>query len=54
MLSDSDKRERMGSAGEIKTLTQFTWDKVTDRIEKLYLELVAAKRKSHNPSYEKG
>ena len=43
LLSDRDKRERMGRNGHAKTLAQYTWDKVTDKVESLYLELVAAK-----------
>ena len=43
LLSDSDKRETMGRRGRAKTLAQFTWEKVTDRVEKLYIELLAAK-----------
>ena len=44
LLSDRHKRETMGRRGRAKTLAQFTWEKVTDRVEKLYTELVAAKR----------
>jgi len=33
----------MGRNGQAKTKAQFTWEKVTGRVEKLYLELVAAK-----------
>jgi glycogen synthase len=43
LLSDADKRKRMGRRGRSKTLSHFTWEKVTERVEKLYLELVAAK-----------
>jgi glycosyltransferase involved in cell wall biosynthesis len=43
LLSDSSKRERMGRKGRAKTLSHFTWEKVTNRVEKLYLELAAAK-----------
>jgi glycosyltransferase involved in cell wall biosynthesis len=43
LLSDSEKRERMGRSGYAKTVAQFTWDKVTDKVEKLYLDLLAAK-----------
>jgi len=39
LLADKKKRERMGESGYAKTIAHFTWDKVTDRIEKLYLEL---------------
>lgn len=43
LLSDSNKRERMGRSGYAKTIAHFTWDKVTDKVEELYLELLAAK-----------
>lgn len=43
LLSDEEKRQRMGENGYTKTISHFTWDKVTDRIEKLYLDL----RQSH-------
>jgi glycosyltransferase involved in cell wall biosynthesis len=41
LLSDRDKRDRMGRSGQAKTLAQFTWDQVTDKVERLYRELVA-------------
>jgi glycosyltransferase involved in cell wall biosynthesis len=37
LLSDSNMRERMGRNGHAKTIAQYTWDKVTDKVEKLYL-----------------
>jgi glycosyltransferase involved in cell wall biosynthesis len=43
LLSSSETRERMGRSGQAKTMARYTWDKVTDRIEKLYLDLAAAK-----------
>ena len=43
LLSDSQMRERMGRSGRDKTVANYTWDKVTDKVEKLYLELLAAK-----------
>lgn len=43
LLSDRDKRERMARNGRAKTLSHYTWDKVTDKVEALYLELIAAK-----------
>ena len=43
LLSDGGKREKMGMRGRAKTLSHFTWGKVTDRVEKLYMELVAEK-----------
>ena len=43
MLSDRDKREKMGMTGYSKTLARYTWDKVVDRVETLYCDLHAAK-----------
>jgi glycosyltransferase involved in cell wall biosynthesis len=43
LLSNREMRERMGRSGHAKTIAQHTWDKVTDKVERLYLELVAAK-----------
>jgi phosphatidylinositol alpha-1,6-mannosyltransferase len=43
LLSDRDKREKMGMAGYSKTLANYTWDKVVDRVEALYRDLHAAK-----------
>ena len=43
MLSDRDKREKMGMAGYSKTLARYTWEKVVDRVETLYLDLHAVK-----------
>lgn len=40
LLSDAKKREFMGRRGRAKTLAQHTWDKVIDKVEKLFLELV--------------
>lgn len=36
LLGDPDLRQRMGAAGRAKTLSDFTWDKSTDRIERVY------------------
>jgi phosphatidylinositol alpha-mannosyltransferase len=43
LLGDKDRRESMGRHGHAKTVAQFTWDKVTDKVERLFLE-IAAKR----------
>jgi glycosyltransferase involved in cell wall biosynthesis len=43
LLSNREMRKRMGRSGHAKTIAQYTWDKVTDKVERLYLELVAAK-----------
>ncbi len=50
LLSDSHMRERMGRSGHAKTIAQFTWDRVTDNIEKLYLDLLASKVTKHLPA----
>src|SRR5262249_43744335 len=47
LLLDREKRERMGRRGYAKTIARFTWDRVVDRVEKLYLELFAAKGADH-------
>jgi glycosyltransferase involved in cell wall biosynthesis len=41
LLSDRDKRETMGRNGYNKTVSRFTWEKVTDKMESLYRELSA-------------
>jgi glycosyltransferase involved in cell wall biosynthesis len=46
LLSNRDTRDRMGRSGYAKTMAQHTWDKVTDRVERVYLDLVAAKTRS--------
>ncbi len=43
LLADRRRREAMGRSGHAKTIAQYTWDKVTDRVERLYLDLQAAK-----------
>ena len=43
LLSDADKREKMGNSGYGKTISQFTWDRVIDKIERLYLDLLVNK-----------
>lgn len=48
LLSDSEMRERMGRRGRTKTVSQYTWEKVTDKVEKLYLELAPAGSASHS------
>jgi glycosyltransferase involved in cell wall biosynthesis len=46
LLSDSAKRERLGRNGHTKTMARHTWDKVTDKVEKVYYELGAMKGKA--------
>lgn len=40
LLSDPGKRERMGLNGRTKTLKRFTWDRIIDRMEQLYRQVV--------------
>lgn len=44
LLSDPAKRARMGRSGHDKTFARFTWDQVTDKVERLYRDLVATRR----------
>lgn len=39
LLSDSNKRQKMGMMGYLKTKTQYTWQKVTDKLENVYVEV---------------
>ena len=43
LLSNSNMREKMGRSGHTKALTHYTWDKIIDRVERLYFDLVEAK-----------
>jgi glycosyltransferase involved in cell wall biosynthesis len=45
LLSDPDRREKMGRRGHAKTTTKFTWEKVVDRVERVYCELVETRRR---------
>ncbi len=49
LLSNSNMRERMGRNGHAKAITRYTWDNVIDRVEKLYLELAAARAGNRRP-----
>ena len=49
LLNDSALRERMGRAGRAKTLSRFTWEAATDRIERIYAA-AHAKRGLRRPS----
>ena len=44
LLGDRELRLRMGRAGLEKTLSCFTWDKITDHVEQIYLDLVTSKQ----------
>lgn len=41
LLRDRDRRVRFGATGHAKTIARFTWDRVTDAIERLYQETSA-------------
>jgi hypothetical protein len=43
MLSDRDKREKMGMAEYSKSLLRHRWDRVIDRVQALYRDLHAVK-----------
>jgi glycosyltransferase involved in cell wall biosynthesis len=43
LLADPDRRSRMGQRGYAKAMKQFTWDKICDGIEGLFLELIGEK-----------
>jgi glycosyltransferase involved in cell wall biosynthesis len=36
LLSSRELRDRMGNAGHVKTMSQFTWDRITDKVERVY------------------
>ena len=40
LLSDPVRREQMGQSGRNKTLAQFTWDRIIDKMEQVYREVV--------------
>lgn len=39
LLKNPAERARLGQAGYIRTVSEFTWERVTDRIEGLYKQL---------------
>lgn len=39
LVRDPEKRRRMGQSGYQKTLARFTWDKITDKVERTYANL---------------
>jgi glycogen synthase len=43
LLANRDLRDRLGRNGRAKTMEHYTWDKVTDRIERFYLDLATAR-----------
>jgi glycosyltransferase involved in cell wall biosynthesis len=44
LLKDPVERARLGQAGYARTMREFTWENVVDRIEDLYTELVSRQR----------
>jgi glycosyltransferase involved in cell wall biosynthesis len=42
LLSDASQRRSMGEKGYAKTVSYFTWEQVTDKMEGLYLDLTSA------------
>jgi glycosyltransferase involved in cell wall biosynthesis len=44
LLSDPGKSKAMGEQGYCKTVSQFTWEKVTDEVERIYLTLAKPQR----------
>jgi glycosyltransferase involved in cell wall biosynthesis len=53
LLSQPEKRRRLGENGYAKTLAHYTWDKVTDTVERLYQDLICSKT-SHTSSVAVG
>ena len=49
LLGDSEGRARMGQAGYEKTISQYTWDRVTDRVESAYLDVAARGNSRRSP-----
>ena len=46
LLSDPVRREQMGQSGRNKTLAQFTWGRIVDKMEHVYHEVVGETPKS--------
>jgi glycosyltransferase involved in cell wall biosynthesis len=43
LLRDHERRLQMGRAGHEAWLARYSWDRVTDRYEELYRDVVAAR-----------
>jgi glycosyltransferase involved in cell wall biosynthesis len=43
LLADTGLRERLGCAGRNKVLSRFTWDTVTNQVERVYQDLAAGR-----------
>jgi glycosyltransferase involved in cell wall biosynthesis len=52
LLNDTELRRRMGDAGRAKTLANFTWEHVTDRVEKVYQDLLRYSPPTENNPHE--
>jgi glycosyltransferase involved in cell wall biosynthesis len=51
LLADRERAQRMGQEGYEKTLSEFTWDKVTDKVERIFLNLIASsEQERYSPS----
>jgi len=45
LLSDPLRREQMGQSGENKTFARFTWDRIIDKMEHIYRDVVEGTKK---------
>ena len=45
LLSDPLRREQMGQSGRQKTLARFTWDRIIDKVEHIYCDVVEGTKK---------
>ena len=50
LFSNPEKRYRMGEQGYNKTVDSFTWPKVVEKVERLFLELKPGKSKFNSGS----
>lgn len=50
LVADPLERERLGEAGRAAFLDRFTWERVTDRYEELYRDLLAAPARATDPA----
>jgi glycosyltransferase involved in cell wall biosynthesis len=44
LLSNRDMRDQMGQRGQAKTMALYTWERVVDKVERLYLDLFIDKQ----------
>jgi glycosyltransferase involved in cell wall biosynthesis len=51
LLSNSARRAEMGRIGRAKTLSRHTWDKVVDRVEKIYGEVQCTPIRGRTPAF---